>query len=104
MPAVLTRPRTETVVDDGSIDTLGEWWCIEIEPRVCVCGTPYRHVESAGGHRVVVWPEMDDDDILAVAAQVQKEWASSNPRIAPFSGALGKTTVRYDELEGEWIA
>lgn len=93
----------ETHADVGPRDTLGEWWCIEIDPRVCICGTPYSHVES-GDHRVVVWPEMDDEDILRVAAEVQKEWAGSNPRIAPFGGAAGKKPVRFDELEGEWIA
>jgi hypothetical protein len=82
-----TRVGTEISVDDGSMDVLGDWYCLKFMSftKCVTCGCVIKYVESPYDHRVVVWPERDDLEMLKLADYVQRVF-KKNIKVVAFEG------------------
>jgi hypothetical protein len=107
---ILTRPREGTVIGTATTDArpgelvevdIGDrnrdyagWFCIATDPWECpnpACDFVANHCTAM--HRVIVWPEKDDENILEVAAGAQK--GGRNPRIVEYEVEFGPCVSYY---------
>lgn len=95
-PAVLDRPGTVERVDDGSGGDSGVegWFCITTDPWVCPdCKQLFQHVISDEDHRIVVWPEKDDPNLLRWAKKAVE--IRLNPRVKEYEESMGRCKSYY---------
>ena len=82
-------------LDDGSNDGDFEgWFCIATDPYPCPgknCSFIARHLTSL--HKIIVWPEMDDPEILEMA-KILKEMGR-NPKIVEYEVSMGECISWY---------
>lgn len=92
-PAVLDRPS----VDDGTGSGTDDWYTIKGRPWVCDCGAskPYM-AEDEHPHRVIVWPDADDPNLLRL---LQRMWDEDKERAeaVAYEKSMG-TCVSFYEL------
>ena len=87
------RPSTG---DDG--DRSG-WFCVATDPFPCPspgCSFVARHMTAL--HRVIVWPERDDPQLLDCAAKARA--AGRNPRIVAYERSFGQAVSYYELFAG----
>lgn len=89
----LPDQKTGTRTSDGSNDQDFEgWYCISTDPFECPgCGVIVKHLTSL--HRIIVWPEIDDPEILDMAARLKI--FARNPKIVEYEVSMGPCISWY---------
>jgi hypothetical protein len=52
----------------------------------------FKHIHDHG--KIVVWPDLDDKNMLKIAEAIQKD--DADPRIKPYERSLGPCISYYD--------
>lgn len=79
---------SERLDDLGSdLDPTG-WWCVETDPFNCPAeGCEFIALYMTAAHRIIVWPERDDQDLLHHAGLARR--AGRNPRVVEYERGFG---------------
>ncbi len=81
---------------DGDADYTG-WFCIRTDPFPCpAAGCTFVANHLTGAHRIIVWSELDDPQLLSAAHSAKS--AGRNPRVVGYEIALGPC-IAWDEFE-----
>lgn len=82
-------------VDDDT--DYSDWFCISTDPFPCPFdGCRFIALHATAAHRIVVFPESDDERMLDLAAIQLKK--GRNPRIVPYERSMGEC-ITYDLWE-----
>lgn len=100
MTETFVTERGQIVVDeevaDVEIDPTG-WWCIKTSPFPCPHpDCTFVALYSTAMHRIIVWPEKDDDRLLDLAVKLQA--VERNPRVVEYEVSMGPC-ISYDLWE-----
>jgi hypothetical protein len=92
MSSTLTTPRTYN--PDSEYDG---YYCIKVDPVTCGCGKLMNYVETDSKHIIIVWEEIDDDNLLSNAAELKR--VGFNPKVVDYTSALGRCIEFYEAVE-----
>lgn len=97
MSEVLTKPATDVVIDveDAGIDSndFDDWFCIRRTHEECICGQ-FESEYMTVMHLILVWEQMDDPNLLQVAATARDH--DQNPKVVPYEKSFGKCISYYE--------
>jgi hypothetical protein len=87
-------------LDDGSTDDqdFEGWWCIKTDPWPCPICSIVVHFCTVD-HRIIVFPEKDDENILKLAAWAKGDNPANvdrNPRIIEYEADYGPCISYYN--------
>jgi hypothetical protein len=83
-----TGLRPATILDEPPGETDETWYCVSTDPWPCPadgCDFIANHLTAA--HKILVWPENDDPDLLYHAHRARL--AFRNPRVIEFEISMG---------------
>lgn len=104
--AVLTSG-TATPVQDPHVDEkvwtpdddkdFGGWFCIATKPYPCPADCGFIAHHATAGHKILVWPEKDDPELLELAGVMMEK--GRDPRVVEYAPELGPAISYY-----AWVA
>lgn len=89
-------------IDDTDYSVFEDtYFCIRIDPRICICGQWVNYVEAADEdrtvyHVIIVWPECDDSILLSATSLCMSK--DTNPKIVPYKVHMGPC-IEYDSTQ-----
>lgn len=96
-----TTTRTDVTPDDTDNDNFSGWFCIYCSvENVCVCGE-FKSNYLTAMHLILVWPSMDDVNMLQVAAEMQRH--DLGPKIKEYEEDFGKCVSYYEMMSNPAI-
>lgn len=94
MSDTLTRGKIETDVTQSTVDEdFSGWWCIKVIAEECICGEFVSEYMTVM-HLIIVWPTLDDGNLLQLAANMQKQ--ERDPKIVEYKNEYGKCISYYE--------
>jgi hypothetical protein len=79
--------RTAELLDEDEDDLTG-WWCVSTDPFPCPAeGCDFVALHMTAAHRIVVWPDLDDHDLLTYANDAKR--VGRNPHIVEYEHSMG---------------
>jgi hypothetical protein len=93
-PTITQAPTTTTDVEGTNSDELSGWYCIKTDPWPCPaegCSFVAKHLTAV--HKIVVWPSLDDRDLLTNARNARE--VGRNPKIVEYERSMGPA-VTFD--------
>src|ERR1700733_7808646 len=93
----------DTDVDGGDIHgaDLDGYYTIQVRPIACGCGHIMQYAECNHAHVIVVWEEMDDDNLLHAAQELKV--AGGDPKVVEYEASMGKCIDFYVAREKKYI-
>lgn len=102
-PVGSTRVLTAPTANDGNDNEFAGYYTLRTNPLVCNCGRLMEYVECDTEHTIVVWEEMDDQNLLSTAIELKAQ--EFNPEVVEYKPAMGKCidfyTARSKGMFGE---
>jgi hypothetical protein len=91
----------ETIDRDLSGGRFDGWYCVSTRADYCHCGVAYLHCSIDKIARIIVWPEIDHEELLSVAIEFRDEGA--DPHIVPYERSMGRA-IEHDAPEAQaWL-
>jgi len=96
MSEILTRGKLD--IDEKLDTTTGNdefdgWFCVKTDPYPCPCGNFVADYMTCA-HMIIVWPEIDDPNLLQMCAVAQKY--GRNPKVLQYEESFGSCISYYE--------
>lgn len=97
----LPKTRFDVELEERLVDPdqdFADFWCVATAPFSCPAdGCDFVAVYLTAGHRIVVWPDLDDRWLLSHCARAKR--LDRNPRVIRYEASFGPAINYY-----EWVA
>jgi len=94
---VFERKVAERLEVDAEEQDFSGWWCVATDDFPCpAVGCTFVARNMTAAHRIIVWPERDDRDLLHHAGLAKR--VGRNPRVVEYEQSMGPC-ISYHQFE-----